>query len=265
MLRDCSKAISLNPHSSKALYRSALALKSLDRLEESLDVCDRCLNSDAENVGVSTLREAVLKAKAIKDAKEAKKLEEMKKETEEKALLRAIFAVSVCMHTIKLHLIVAAKDRGLVDTPNPSGSVNDDYKPKTYRESDTTKASLILPIFFLYPQYAQSDIVSEFFEDTTFGDQLACMFPPNAPFPDWDIKHEYSVEKLVVFAITCTKRLLKIGMKMTLRDLCKAAKIKDGKLDGLEVRDGCLSIVALPKGPVEQEWVNEFKSSRDRS
>lgn len=64
--------------------------------------------------------------------------------------------------------------------------------------------------------------------------------------------------------MTHRKRLLKVGKKMTLRDVCKAAKGEDGQpKDGLEVKDGCLTFVVLPKGEVEKKWVDEYKGSRE--
>lgn len=144
--------------------------------------------------------------------------------------------------------------------PHPSGSSDNEFRPHFDEEG-----SLTLPTLFLYPQYAQSDMVPKFYEDTTFGDQLAGMFPPSVPAPEWDARHEYAAGKLSLYAISHSKRLLKVGMRMTLRDLFNAARMsKDGKPDGLEVRDGCVSIVVVPKGDVEQGWVQEFKSSRDR-
>lgn len=98
------------------------------------------------------------------------------------------------------------------------------------------------------------------------GDQLAGMFPPNVPGPEWDKGQDYAAGKLSAYIISQSKRLLKVGMRMTLREVFNAAKrTKEGKADGLEVRDGCLSIVVLPKGEVEQGWVQEFKSSCDRA
>ncbi len=53
---------------------------------------------------------------------------------------------------------------------------------------------------------------------------------------------------------------------MTLRDVCNAAKAKEGQpRDGLELKDGCLTFVVLPKGTdVEKKWVDEFKATRDK-
>lgn len=86
------------------------------------------------------------------------------------------------------------------------------------------------------------------------------MFPPQAPTPTWDEKQEYTASNLVVYAMTRRRRLLKVGKKMTLRDVCRAAKEKDG--DGLEIKDGYLTFAVLPKGGEEQKWVDEFKGTR---
>lgn len=120
-------------------------------------------------------------------------------------------------------------------------------------------------MFFLYPQYATSDVIPEFVESTPFSAHIATMFPPNAQPPEWDPKGEYVDGRLVIYAMTHRKRLLKVGKKMTLRDLCNAAKSKAGEpSDGLEVKDGCLTFVILPKGEVETKWVEEYKRTRDR-
>ena len=103
-------------------------------------------------------------------------------------------------------------------------------------------------------------------EDTTFGAHIEAMFPPQVPPPEWDKKGEYTANNLVIYAPTHRKRLLKVGKKMTLRDVCKAAKAKEGQpLDGLELKDGCLSFVVMPKGEVETKWVEDYKKSREES
>jgi Cns1/TTC4 Wheel domain len=153
------------------------------------------------------------------------------------------------------------QERNLINLPKPGGSVSP-VAPH-FDPEDPTGSTLILPVFFLYPQYATSDIISEFVEDTTFRAHLETMFPPNAPAPDWDLKREYLSENLVTYVPTHRKRLLKVGKGMTLRDVCKVAKAKEGQpRDGLEVKDGCLSFVVMPKGDVERKWVEEFKQLR---
>jgi Cns1/TTC4 Wheel domain len=153
------------------------------------------------------------------------------------------------------------QERNLINLPNPGGSIS--LVEPHFDPEDPTGSTLILPVFFLYPQYATSDVISEFVEDTTFRAHFETMFPPNAPAPDWDLKREYFPQNLVTYVPTHHKRLLKVGKGMTLRDVCREAKAKKGQpRDGLEVKDGCLSFVVMPKGEVEKKWVEDFKRLR---
>ena len=89
------------------------------------------------------------------------------------------------------------------------------------------------------------------------------MFPPAESPPYWDINAEYSIDNIVVYAVTHRRRLLKVGKKMTLRDVLKASAAKEGEpKDGLELKDGCLSFVVLVKGDVEKKWIEDFKKAR---
>jgi len=143
------------------------------------------------------------------------------------------------------------------------GPADNIYKPH-FELEDYGLNNLIIPAFFLYPQYATSDAISHFKEDDTFSAHLAIMFPPEAPAPAWDEEGQYVDGKMAIYATTHRKRLLKIGKKMTLRDVCKAAKERDGEpKDGLEVKDGYLSFVVLPEGEVESRWIDEYKKIRD--
>lgn len=109
-------------------------------------------------------------------------------------------------------------------------------------------------------------MIPEFVEDTPFAEHLKIMFPPQAPAPQWDGKGEYVDGKLVIYAMTRNKRLLKVGKKMSLRDVCTAAKEEGGaEKDGLELKDGCITFVVLPKGSAEHEWVDEYKRLRDKN
>lgn len=154
------------------------------------------------------------------------------------------------------------QERNLIVLPKPEGSENP-YAPH-YDPEDPTKSTLVIPVFFLYPQHAISDVIPEFVEDTPFAAHISAMFPPQVPAPEWDSKHEYVDGQLVVYAMTHRKRLLKVGKKMSLRDVCNASKGKEGEpRDGLELKDGCLTFAVLPKGDVEKNWVDEYKRTRD--
>jgi hypothetical protein len=159
--------------------------------------------------------------------------------------------------------VARQQERNLIDVPNPGDIVNP-YAPK-FDPEDPKGETLIMPVFFLYPEHATSDVVPEFVEDTTFGAHLELMFPPGeSSRQPWDTEGKYVDDgSLVVYAMTTRKRLLKVGRKMTLRDVCRAAG-GGGEHDGLEVKDGCLTFVVVPKGEVERKWVEEYKSTREQ-
>ena len=93
MLRDCSEALKLNPRSSKALYRSAVALVAVERYDEALDCCDRCLAYDHDNAGVKSLRTKAADLKEKKEAKERRRAEKLRREKEEAVRMAAAFRV----------------------------------------------------------------------------------------------------------------------------------------------------------------------------
>ena len=235
---------------------------SLGRIDEALDCCNRCLAYDTDNPGIKVLRERALTVKKDTDRKERDKQERLRKEGEDKMKMQIAFRVrffGLLFLWSRIHFF--HQERNLINLPNPGGSISP-VAPH-FDLMDPTGSTLILPVFFLYPQYATSDIISEFDENSTFRAHLETMFPPNAPAPEWDLKKEYLPENLVTYVPTHRKRLLKVGKKMTLRDVFQAAKAKEGQQrDGLEVKDGCLSFVVMPKGDVEKKWVEEFKQLR---
>lgn len=89
VLRDCAKAMTINAKSSKSFYRSALALLALDRLDEALDCCERCLSFDGSNQAIRGVQDRVAKAKTEKDCRQREREERLLKERNERQLLQA--------------------------------------------------------------------------------------------------------------------------------------------------------------------------------
>jgi len=119
-------------------------------------------------------------------------------------------------------------------------------------------------VLFLYPQHAQSDVISAYYEHDPFTEHLQVMFPPGGARPSWDITGEYTTSNLSLYLQTRHKRLLKVGKKMTLADVfSRAARNEGEEVDGLELKEGCLHCIVLSKGKVEDDWVEEFKRSMD--
>ncbi|KAF8630218.1 hypothetical protein AX15_003044 [Amanita polypyramis BW_CC] len=244
VLHDCSKVLTMRPRSSKAYYRSAFALLALERLEEALDCCNRCLSYESENQGVRDVKERIEKAKIEKDKREQKNQERARKEKETDQ---------------KLKIALKQRHLTLLTTPDePSSLIG-----PTFDLEDPSGRTLVFPVSFLYPQYATSDLISQFAEDTPFTAHLSAMFPPNVPHPKWDVNREYIDTNLVMYAMTHRRRLLKVGKGMTLNDVFEASKANERSSDdGLELRNGCLAFVVLPKGETEKKWVEEYKQLR---
>jgi small subunit ribosomal protein S7e len=213
---------------------------------------------------VRSARERILKKKEEAERKEQERQERTRKEEAEKLKLKSALRVRKEFLGVVCCLRVYYQQRNLVIFNKPGGSINP-VSPH-FDPEDPTGSTLILPVFFLYPQHATSDIISDFIENTTFAAHIEAMFPPLTPPPEWDKKGEYVAGSLVIYAPTYRRRLLKVGKKMTLRDVCEAAGPAHGQpMDGLEMKDGCLSFVVIPKGEVEQKWIEEYKKTRENS
>lgn len=154
-----------------------------------------------------------------------------------------------------------SQERGVVVIPNPDATQNP-YQP-SFDKDDATKSTLVFPVFLLYPQYATSDVISEYTENVPFQAHLDQMLPPKGSRPEWDKKAEYNVKNVNIYAMTAKKRLFKVGKNKTLREAFEAGKSKPGEpRDGLELKDGCLTFVVVPRGAIENQWIAEFKSTK---
>ncbi|VDC04001.1 unnamed protein product [Peniophora sp. CBMAI 1063] len=242
VLHDTAHTLTLNPTNSKAYYRSAQALYALDRLPEALDAATRCLTFDPSNAAMESIRAKVQKRIADKEARERERRARAAEEEKLNAALR---------------------ERNIYPEKLEEGrSISHDYR---VRWDDEDPDSLIIPVFFLYPQHAITDAIPSFAEHTPFTLHLQSMFPPSAPPPAWDEKGEYTADGLVVYAVTRRKRVLKVGRRMSLADVCRSAggsgKEGEGE-DGLEMRDGGLAFAVLPRGEEEARWVAQVKKER---
>ncbi|PWN48076.1 hypothetical protein IE53DRAFT_381635 [Violaceomyces palustris] len=272
-LRDTSSCLGVNPRNEKAFYRAARALLALDKLDEALDCCDHALEIDGGNLAVKKLKEKVSKRKDEVERREKEKKErERRKKELDLALKQAFLSRGLWLET-------SPKPPS---NPEPAHFDPDSLPPNSkdslpllgstaWKSPDPIRTPLILPTFFIYPQYSQSDFISHYHEDTPLSAHLDLMFPPESrgQLP-WDTKGEYVNSNLNVYATTKKKRLLKIGKKLSLREVMdQAAKDSEtGKVedrDGMVMMDGILSLVVLPKGDAEKEWIQRFKAEREKS
>ena len=93
VLRDCAAALSVNPKCIKAYYRSSLALLALERAEEALDCCMRCLAIDPENVSIKGVMEKARNLKERQDQKATAEADRRKREEHKRNALSAALKV----------------------------------------------------------------------------------------------------------------------------------------------------------------------------
>ncbi|CAG8799464.1 21538_t:CDS:2, partial [Dentiscutata erythropus] len=131
-------------------------------------------------------------------------------------------AIDCCDHGIKLRNIKMEITNN-IDNNNSSVHLNSENQ-------------LIWPVIFLYPEYKQSDFITEFNEENTFQDHLEIMFGEENSAP-WDISKKYiNIDKLEIYYeynLTekgGTPRLLKIKKNCNLRKVLSHPKylVKNG-------------------------------------
>nr|AAI25258.1 Ttc4 protein [Mus musculus] len=121
------------------------------------------------------------------------KLKEKKEQHQNEALLQAIKA-----RNIRLVSESASEDEDSASN-GPAEILLDGLSsenPYGARLSIDDQGRLSWPVLFLYPEYAQSDFISAFHEDTRFIDHLMAMF---SEAPSWDSEHKYHPENLEVY------------------------------------------------------------------
>ncbi|KAL0612601.1 Tetratricopeptide repeat protein 4 [Plecturocebus cupreus] len=188
-LNDVTTARKLKPCHLKAIIRSALCHPELKHFAEAVNWYDEVLQIDATEKKLLEM-----KAKADKLKRHARKanLKEKKERNQNEALLQAIKSRNVRLSE------AACEDEDSVSedlgelfldglsSENPHGA----------RLSLDDQSRLSWPVLFLYPEYAQSDFISAFHEDSRFIDHLMVMFGET---PSWDLEQKYCPDNLEVY------------------------------------------------------------------
>ncbi|EPQ29519.1 uncharacterized protein PFL1_02738 [Pseudozyma flocculosa PF-1] len=280
-LRDTSATLAINPRNIKAYYRAARALLALDRSADCVKTCDLALTIDDANQAIAALRKKAQERDDLVKRQALEKAERERRKRETEAALTQAF--------LSRGLWLESSPRP-PDNPTPAHFDPEELPPHSspklplvappssssssstvrWQAPDPIRTPLVLPVFFIYPAHAQSDLIQCYAEDTPLHLHLESMFPSPPSLP-WDTKGEYVADNLNVYATTHKQRLLKLGKKLTLRQIMdQAAKDspdpkKPQDRDGMVMRDGMLSLVVVPKGDEEKAWVERFKKQRDEA
>ncbi|XP_054342195.1 tetratricopeptide repeat protein 4 isoform X3 [Pongo pygmaeus] len=174
-------------------YLGALCHLELKHFAEAVNWCDEGLQIDAKEKKLLEMRAKADKLKRIeqRDVRKAN-LKEKKERNQNEALLQAIKARNIRLSEAACEDEDSASE-GLgelfldgLSTENPHGA----------RLSLDDQGRLSWPVLFLYPEYAQSDFISAFHEDSRFIDHLMVMFGET---PSWDLEQKYCPDNLEVY------------------------------------------------------------------
>lgn len=193
-LNDVVAARKLKPCHLKAIIRGALCHLELKHFAEAVNWCDEGLQIDAKEKKLIEIRAKADKLKRIeeRDVRKAK-LKEKKEKNQNEALLQAIKARNI-------RLVAKAVGEDEDSSSDGPGEIFLDglssENPYGARIILDDHGRLSWPVLFLYPEYAQSDFVSAFHEDTRFIDHLVAMFSEKPP---WDSELKYNPEALEVY------------------------------------------------------------------
>lgn len=193
-LNDVIAARKLNPCHLKAIVRGALCHLELKNFADAVNWCDKGLQINAKEKKLLELRAKADKLKRTeqRDIRKAK-LKEKKEQNQNEALLQAVKArnIRVVSEAAGEDEDSASGGRGelLLD-----GLSLDNFCGSRLSVDDQGRLSW--PVLFLYPEYAQSDFISAFHEDSRFIDHLMVMFGET---PSWDSEHKYCPDNLEVF------------------------------------------------------------------
>ncbi|KAJ1949163.1 HSP70/90 co-chaperone [Linderina pennispora] len=263
VLRDCSEALRLRPKSTKALFRSAKACLALGKYEEALECCKWGLGIDETNREIAVLQKQVEKTKAEHERKIKEKEERERKLAEKRQKLK---------QAIEIRKLQFDTTRKLKPEDSDSDSDSDEEKakkkPAPYAwENDSGRqvsldeesGHLFWPVFFLYPEFKESDFVQDFDEALTIGDMLGEVL---AQSPPWDTEHKYTIDNVDTYFLHRPvggfdedERLVKVGMGTRL-----GAAIGHQKYI---IRDGIPNFVVLPRGAqFTEEFIDRYRKLR---
>lgn len=178
--RDAVVALRFVPSHMKAIHRAVMCSLKLNRFDQALKWCDEGLQLDPQDSKLLAWRteaEGGRKQKQRDERKEAAK--ERREAKQQQDLLVAIKARGVRLQNdVKLPPVVDA--------------------PGAARTQVTMQAeTLSWPVFFVYPEYSESDFIQSFCETSTFADHIQTMF--GAEPPEWDSEQRYKPSRIQIF------------------------------------------------------------------
>eukprot|EP00794_Sanderia_malayensis_P007794 gene7794-8640_t len=221
-LNDAKEALKLNNKHLKALIRAAMCCFELKLFDDCINVI---FSLFFLNLFYADNAEQRLKNLRTKASHEKKKQDRDR---------RKIDRTNKTVYEKQKRLVNAIKHRGVsIEKPEKfedeiehselevyywlkSAASHQPQFEKVYLDD---KNELHWPVYFLYPEYNQSDFIEDFHENHRFADHLIVMFEPGS-LPDWDETRSYSWKNLeIYFEDKHRDMLVKVNSSRTLQDV----------------------------------------------
>ncbi|XP_025110021.1 tetratricopeptide repeat protein 4-like [Pomacea canaliculata] len=183
---DCIYARKFKPDHMKAIIRGALCSDKMNKHADTISWCKAGLMLDSENKELLEIKLKAEKAKRLQERDERKQAFKDRKEDE--ATLKLLNVIK----DRKIQLVSSTNRRNCSSFPKSADQLGPLHPSGASVRLDE-KGCLHWPVLLLYPEYAQTDFIQNFCENSTFEDHLVQMFGPDTEPPPWDIEHEGSL------------------------------------------------------------------------
>ncbi|PVD22998.1 hypothetical protein C0Q70_16259 [Pomacea canaliculata] len=171
-----------------ANYTEGIKSKSPDRLQNAVLYTNRAAahyHLDSENKELLEIKLKAEKAKRLQERDERKQAFKDRKEDE--ATLKLLNVIK----DRKIQLVSSTNRRNCSSFPKSADQLGPLHPSGASVRLDE-KGCLHWPVLLLYPEYAQTDFIQNFCENSTFEDHLVQMFGPDTEPPPWDIEHKHT-------------------------------------------------------------------------
>ncbi|XP_039287295.1 DNA polymerase interacting tetratricopeptide repeat-containing, protein of 47 kDa-like [Nilaparvata lugens] len=200
-INDCLNALKINPDYMKASIRLANCYFYVEDYNKCMEVSASILLKEPTNEEIIGLKTKAFEKKKAKISSQGKKAyEEMKVSKENKRVVSAVRE-----RGIKL----LGSDAEITEISQLVPLFSEVVKRPVHLENDR----LVWPVIFLYPEYATTDFVQEFHEDSLFSEQLVEMFSDP---PEWDVERKYTPDKINVYYEDPNSKPQKVSKTSTL-------------------------------------------------
>ncbi|XP_003241653.1 tetratricopeptide repeat protein 4 [Acyrthosiphon pisum] len=183
-LTAAEQALKLKADYEKTIFRAINCCIQLKEFDKCLDFCDKYLELVPEDNNIIKIKKEAIKSKKIMEMEKRKVTKIQKQKEADQA--RLLFE----LNKRQLNII------GINDGPIKELAILDPRVPGLIQPVHLVENRLVWPVVFLYPEYKTSDMIQEFYEDSTFYIHLIEMFSER---PEWDIDGKYNADVVNVY------------------------------------------------------------------